>query len=106
MPAPLPIHHATVEAANQTGAEAGVSVPASAVAGVTEAAVTAGGALAFFFESRIFFILSGRFSSLSVRTVRNLITGSVPRKGRSSSSTTAARSGIIIRAKQPAVKQL
>jgi len=41
----------------------------------------AGAALAFFFESRIFLILSSRFSSSSVRTVRNLITGSVTRSG-------------------------
>src|SRR5260370_4224219 len=89
MPAPLPIHHATVEAANQTGAEAGVSVPASAVAGVTEAAVAAGAALAFFFESRNFFILSSRFRFSALRTVMAFVNRSVQPQRRSRSAPTA-----------------
>src|SRR5216683_961655 len=65
---------------------------AQAVAGVplaAGAASTAGAVLTFLRDSRSCLILSRRFCSSSILTVRNLMTGSVTRKRRSSSWTTA-----------------
>src|SRR2546430_17468488 len=56
-----------------------------AVTAAVSLPVSAGGGAALRRDSRIFLIFSRRFSSSSVRTVRNLITGSVTRKRRSSS---------------------
>src|SRR6266542_159446 len=50
-------------------------------------ATAAGGADALRFASLIALILSRRFCSSSIRTLRNLITGSVTRRRRSSSCT-------------------
>src|SRR6267143_6197437 len=65
---------------------------AQAVAGVSlaaGAASAAGAVLTFLRDSRSCLILSRRFCSSSILTVRNLMTGSVTRKRRSSSWTTA-----------------
>src|ERR1700720_3178038 len=67
---------------NEFYAVAGVSC--AGVAGASSAGA-AGCALTFFFASRSFLIFSRRFCSSSMRTVRNLITGSGTRRRRSSS---------------------
>src|ERR1039458_4903289 len=50
-----------------------------------------------------FLILSSRFNSSSVRTVRNLITGSVTRRRRSTSCTMAPVASISISTKMPSL---
>src|SRR5579863_1964585 len=74
-------------------AVAGVSC--AGAAGASSAA--AGWALTFFLASRSFLIFSRRFCSSSMRTVMNLITGSVTRRRRSSSCTTEPTPSIVIK---------